>query len=150
MLGISIMLAAEFTEAVRLILVQKFLQSLKFGVLESQYFLAPAGAVCLMGASMLTEFPSMSREGAFGTIQAHPLLFFCAGTLGVGVHFLGFMVVQQTNGVTLKVLGTARNAGLVMLSVWAYGELVSGLQAIGYTVSLTFFALYSYYKTKAV
>lgn len=147
LLGIFLMMAAELTEAVRLILVQKFLQSLRFGIVESQYYMAPAGAVCLMGASILTEYKSMHANGAFAQLTAHPALFFFAGTLGVGVNFLSYLVVQQTNSVTLKVLGTARNAGLVLLSVYIYGELVSGTQALGYTVSLCFFGLYSYFKT---
>lgn len=144
--GISLMMAAELTEAIRLILVQNFLQSLRFGIVESQFYMAPAGAVCLMGASVLTEYKVMYANGAFAQMVAHPALFFLTGTLGVGVNFLSYLVVQQTNSVTLKVLGAARNAGLVLLSVLYYGELVSGTQALGYAVSLCFFGLYSFLK----
>jgi len=44
------------------------------------------------------------------------------------------------------VLGTARNAGLVVVSALALGEEISPLQACGYTVSLVAFAMYNYYK----
>lgn len=39
----------------------------------------------------------MRRHDAFAQIAAHPFLFLAAGTLGVGVHFLSFLVVQVTN-----------------------------------------------------
>lgn len=39
----------------------------------------------------------MRRHGAFAQVAAHPFLFLAAGTLGVGVHFLSFLVVQVTN-----------------------------------------------------
>lgn len=96
-LGVLIMFAAEVTEAVRLVLVQYLLKSLKFSIVESQYFLAPCSALALFSASMLLEFPSMNRNDAWAQVAAHPYLFLAAGTLGVGVHFLSFLVVQVTN-----------------------------------------------------
>lgn len=53
---------------------------------------------------------------------------------------------RRSSSVTLKVLGTARNAGLVVVSALALGEEISPLQACGYTVSLVAFAMYNYYK----
>ena len=57
---------------------------------------------------------------------------------------------QTTNSVTLKVLGTARNALLVLASVYFFGELVSGTQFMGYSLSLAFFTYYSYLKTRKI
>jgi len=51
--------------------------------------------------------------------------------------------------VTLKVLGTARNALLVVSSVYLFGEVVSPLQFLGYSFSLGAFACYSYHKARA-
>lgn len=75
-------------------------QSLKFSIIESQYFLAPCAALALFSASVLLEFPSMHRHNAWEQIAAHPFLFLAAGTLGVGVTFLSFLVVQMTNSGT--------------------------------------------------
>lgn len=147
--GMLLMFSAEFTEAIRLVLVQRFLKSLRFGVVESLYFMSPAGAVCLLCASIVSEFPSMHRNGAFAQVASNPILFATAGMLGVGVHFLSFMVVQRTNSVTLKVLGTARNAMLVLLSVFWYGELVSLTQFLGYATSIAFFGFYTYCRTRS-
>ena len=49
--GLLVMLLAEVTEAVRLVLTQFLLQNLKFGVVEGQYVLAPASAFWLFLAS---------------------------------------------------------------------------------------------------
>ena len=46
----------------------------------------------------------------------------------------------------VKLLGTARNAGLVLISALALGEEVTLQQAAGYALCLIFFALYNYYK----
>ena len=143
-------MSAEFTEAVRLVLTQYLLKNLKFSVIESQYYLAPAGAMCLFTASFISEFPTMQKQGAFEQVAAHPGLFLSAATLGLGVHFLCFLVVQSTNSITLKVLGTARNAFLVVASVYVYGEIVTSLQLFGYMIALGFFGYYTYIKTKAM
>ena len=57
-----------------------------------------------------------------------------------------FLVIKTTNSVTLKVLGTARNAGLVLLSAWLYHEQISRLEAGGYLVCLAAFGYYNYAK----
>lgn len=86
---------------------------------------------------MLLELPSMLRNNAWEQVAAHPCLFLAAGTLGVGVHFLSFLVVRITSSVTLKTLGTARNALLVLASVSLFGEIVTPTQFLGYVLALT-------------
>ena len=66
-----------------------------------------------------------------------------------GVQFLTFLVIQLTSSVTLKVLGTARNAGLVVFSFLFLGEIVSWLQGIGYSISLLAFGAYNYFHMQA-
>jgi len=46
----------------------------------------------------------------------------------------------------VKILGTARNAGLVLLSALVMGEEVTAQQAAGYALCLGFFGAYNYYK----
>jgi hypothetical protein len=43
------------------------------------------------------------RDTVCVQLANHPGLFLLAATLGLGVHFLTFLVVQSTNSVTLKV-----------------------------------------------
>ena len=66
--------------------------------------------------------------------------------LGFAVNIATFLVIKTTNSVTLKVLGTARNAGLVLVSSWLYHEAITPLEAAGYGVSLLCFFWYNYAK----
>jgi hypothetical protein len=58
-------------------------------------------------------------------------------------------VIQLTSGVTIKILGTVRNALLVLFTVFgqgASGESVSDMQFLGYFVTLLGFTAYNYFK----
>ena len=59
-------------------------------------------------------------------------------------------MIKATNSVTLKVLGTARNAGLVLLSPLLYHEVITPLEGVGYAISLLAFGLYNYFKIKGL
>ena len=48
--------------------------------------------------------------------------------------------------VMLKLMGTARNAGLVLFSAIFLGDEITATQAFGYAICLFFFGLYNYYK----
>ena len=45
-----------------------------------------------------------------------------------------------------QVLGTARNAGLVLVSAWLYNEKISLLEGVGYSISLAAFCAYNVFK----
>jgi hypothetical protein len=103
-LGLFVMFLAEATEAIRLVLTQFLLQNLKFGVIEGQYVLAPATAFWLFLTSAFYEFPAMMKAGAFTTIFMNPLTFLAASTMGLGVNFLTYLVIQATSSLTMKVM----------------------------------------------
>ena len=103
LLGLSVMFMAELTEAVRLVMTQFLLQNMKFGVVEGLYVLAPASAFWLFLASACYEFREMARQGAFRVVAANPLTFLAASTMGLGVNFLSYYVIQATSSLTMKV-----------------------------------------------
>ena len=103
-IGLFVMFLAEATEAIRLVLTQFLLQNLKFGVIEGQYVLAPATAFWLFLTSAFYEFPAMMKAGAFTTIFMNPLTFLAASTMGLGVNFLTYLVIQATSSLTMKVI----------------------------------------------
>lgn len=47
-------------------------------------------------------------------------------------------------------LGTVKNALLVVAAMILFGELVTGLQAVGYLLSVGAFGLYTYQKAQAI
>ena len=73
-------------------------------------------------------------------------LFLLAASMGFGVNGMAFMVIQKASSLTLKILGTVKNAGLVWLGVLLFGESVTLMQGGGYIISLVGFGLYNYYK----
>lgn len=145
-LGVAVMLTAEVAEAVRLVLTQKLLQNLKFGVIEGQYYMAPVSALWLFTASAFLELPRAFRSNAWTVVQDQYQLFILSALLGFFVNICTFLVIKATNSVTLKVLGTARNAGLVVFSTLLLGESVTRMELAGYSVSLAAFAFYNYFK----
>ena len=92
----------------------------------------------------------MLRKGALEVPAAHPLLFCAAASLGFLVNISSFLVIKEVGSVALKVLGTARNAGLVLFSAVFLGEQITPTQTVGYAICLAAFALYNYYKTKGL
>ena len=63
--------------------------------------------------------------------------------MGLGVNYLIYLVIQATSSLTMKVLSTIRNIGIIFIGVAAYGEIVTMNQGLGYTVALIGFAGYN-------
>lgn len=137
--GILIMFMSEVAEATRLIFTQFFLKDLKFGVVESQYVLAPASAGCLFAASLFCEVPTMYSNGGFLVLMNHPWSFLAASGMGLIVNFLSYFVIQVTSSLTLKVLGTFRNILVIFIGVGFYGEQVTVSEGLGYILALVGF-----------
>mmetsp|Transcript_19189 Transcript_19189/g.39124 ORF Transcript_19189/g.39124 Transcript_19189/m.39124 type:complete len:226 (+) Transcript_19189:287-964(+) len=147
-LGLLIMLAAEVSEAVRLVLAQKLLKNLKMGVIEGQFWMSPISSVWLFCGAALLELPDMLRSRAWAIPAAHPLHFTLAASLGVCVNMAAFLVIKNAGSVMLKVLGTARNAGLVVFGAMVLGEAVTLVELLGYALSLAAFGAYNYFRMK--
>lgn len=143
LIGLFVMFMAEATEAIRLVLTQFLLQNLKFGVVEGQYVLAPASAFWLFLASAFYEFPAMQKANAFAVIVANPLTFMAASSMGLGVNFLSYFVIQATSSLTMKVLGTVRNILTILIGVMLFGEVIQFKEACGYGIALLGFAAYN-------
>ncbi|KAL1528360.1 hypothetical protein AB1Y20_009713 [Prymnesium parvum] len=145
-LGLLIMLCAETCEAIRLVLTQKLLNNLKFPAMEGLYYMAPICTIWMWGLASVIELPTVLRNGHFALVQLHPFTFFWAMFLGFAVNVASFLVIKRTSSVMLKLMGTARNAGLVLFSAIFLEETITTTQAFGYGVCLFFFCLYNYYK----
>ena len=67
-----------------------------------------------------------------------------AASLGFLVNISSFLVIKEVGSVALKVLGTARNAGLVLFSALVMGEATTPLEIGGYAIALLGFAAVKY------
>ena len=101
--GLMLALTGSLAEATRLVMTDFLLSGVKMQVLESMYYLAPAGGLCLLALGTLLEGPSVVARGDQAKIWANPLVFFVAALLGVGVQLLTTAVIQATSATTLKV-----------------------------------------------
>ena len=144
--GFLIMCAAETSEATRLVLTQRLLCNLKFGAFEGLYLMAPICAAWMWGLALFLEVPKLRASGDFAKVAENGDVFLIAALLGFAVNVASFLVIKRTSSVMVKLLGTARNAGLVLLSALALGEEVTAQQALGYGICLAFFAAYNYFK----
>lgn len=148
LVGLLIMLSSETCEALRLVLTQKLLQNNNFGVVEGQYYMAPVSFMWLISASAILELPRAIQSGAWRAPLNHPGPFLLSLALGAVVNYCAAAVIKLTNSVTLKVLSTARNASLVLVSSMVLGEHITQLEMVGYTISLISFGLYNYFRIR--
>ena len=117
-------------------------------VIEGQFWMSPISSVWLFGGAALIELPDMLRTRAWSIPVAHPLHFCLAASLGFCVNMAAFLVIKNAGSVMLKVLGTARNAGLVVFGAMVLGEAITPVELLGYALSLTAFGAYNYFRLK--
>lgn len=144
--GFLIMCCAEFSEATRLVLTQKMLTNMRFGTFEGLYLMSPICALWMWGLALFIEVPRLVSSGDMAKVSAHAHLFALAAALGFLVNVASFLVIKRTSSVMVKLLGTARNSGLVLFSALVFGEQVTAIQAFGYAYCLAFFGAYNYFK----
>jgi len=150
LLGMLIMLGAEVAEAVRLVMTQYLLVGRKFHPFEGLMYIAPATAFWLAIGSLCTEVPRMIKDGALGVVLQNPLKFLAAAAMGFGVNVLAYIVIQSASSLTLKVIGTVKNAIVVLLGVVLLQESISVIQLVGYGISVAAFYWYQDIKTKQI
>lgn len=109
-------------------------------------YLAPAGAFWLFLGSLLFELPRMIANDAFSFVASHPLKFASAAMMGFAVNSLGYIVIKSASSLTLKVLGTVKNAFVVWCGIFFLQETVTKLQGFGYGIAII--AFYWYQKLK--
>ena len=91
-------------EAIRLVLTQFLLKDMKLGVVEGQYVLSPASAICLFVMSAFVEMPTMLQTGDYRALHRHVWEFVAVSLCGLVINFLSYFVIQLTSSLTLKVL----------------------------------------------
>lgn len=166
--GIIVQFLAMLSESARLVLTQKLLQGYSFNAsmcsgfgaanaleyhvsnpshtVEGLMYTSPACIFWLFLGWLVFESQRMIAANAFAKIAAAPLLYCCAAALGFLVNVTAYWTIQLTGGLTIKVLGTVKNAIVVLLGMIFLAEPVTALQLVGYGTSIGGFALYNWHK----
>jgi hypothetical protein len=92
----------------------------------------------------------MVADQAYLIPLQHKGLFLLAACMGFAVNTLAYATIKLTGSLTLKVLGTVKNALVIMTAVVLYAEVVTGIQATGYILSTVAFGAYTAIKMKQV
>jgi hypothetical protein len=148
--GVGIMLVSSVSESLRLVMTQYLLVGLKMGPLEGTMYLGPACFVWLTLGAAALEWRALLATGGLAIAARHWLLFLAAACMGFLINVLAFATIKLASSLTLKVLGTVKNALLIVAAMALYGEVVTGLQAAGYLVSTGAFGWYSYIKMQQI
>lgn len=146
LVGVTIMFASELFESIRLVMLQILLQGYKFNAIEGLMYMAPACSFWLIIGSAFTELQPMLAAGAFAKMADKPLLYLCAAAMGFLVNATAYLTIQLTGSLTLKVLGTVKNAVVVCIGVFFWAEPITSLQLGGYLVSIGGFGMYNWHK----
>jgi len=147
LIGLGLSLGGSVAEAIRLVLTDFLLSGTKMQVLESMYYLAPAGGVCLFLLGAATEGPALMANGDLSKVASNPAMFAIAASLGVGVQLLTTTVIKVTSATGVKVLSQVRNTIPVFYGVVVYNETITANTLLCYFASLAAFAYYTFLKT---
>ena len=112
-------------------------------------YTAPACVFWLSIGSMVFELQRMLAANAFAKIVASPMLYGSAAAMGFMVNATAYLTIQLAGSLTVKVLGTVKNAVVVWLGVLLWAEPVTMLQLGGYGASIAGFAMYNWHKMHA-
>jgi len=142
-LGFGYMLLSQLADAVRLVMTQVLLTSFQFHSLEGLMHLSPACTLFLWAGASVLELPAMRANGAWSLVTARPMLYGASAVMGFLVNVSSFMVIKYTSSLTLKILGAISNAVLVFGSSAYFGDQLSPLEVVGYSISLGGFVAYN-------
>ncbi|PNW79264.1 hypothetical protein CHLRE_09g408428v5 [Chlamydomonas reinhardtii] len=148
--GLCAMLVSVVAESVRLVLTQYLMAAgaAPLHPLEGLFFISSACTAVLAGQAALTEWPRLAAGGHWALLRLHPGSFAAAACCGFLVNMLAITVIKLASSLTLKVLGTVKDAALVTIGIVFLKEHVSSLQLVGYSISMVGFAAYNAIKAQ--
>jgi drug/metabolite transporter (DMT)-like permease len=140
--GVFLMLGSDFSEAFRVVALQHHLEKLKLGLVEGLYIMTPGTLFFLAFAIFIFERDGLRSGDIIHKVVARPHEYLTAASLGFIVNFLTYAVIRSAGSLTLKVCGQAKNALVILSSIYLFHSKVSWTQALGYSLSMLGFLMY--------
>jgi hypothetical protein len=140
--GVLLSACSSACEVARLLLTQRLLSNVSAA--EGLHLVTPMCTLWLFLFSLVHEIPLAIEEDAQSIVRGNWSAFGASMMLAVAVNTSSFMVIKQTSSITLKMLGNARNSGLVLFSVLFLERAKSVTELTGYVISVVSFGMYTY------
>lgn len=147
-IGFAFQIAGIFVEALRLVLADQFLKSIKIDPLSTLYYLAPPSFVFLFIGFVLFEMDKFSPDLIMSSTLASILLI--NGAAAFCLNIASVLLITHTSAMVLVLGGIFKDIMLVILSVIVFKSPVSMLQVMGYSISLSAMNVYKEYKSNPV
>jgi len=142
LVGMICMLSAQMCEALKLVFTQLMLKNFKFNVVETLYYVTPISAAWVLLFASVIEFRHFDSS-TWNLLLTHKGSFLFSSVMAVSTNAINAVVIQHSNALMLKLVATARNGVLVLFNAMVMGEVVTGIQFCGYSVSLMGFLFYN-------
>jgi len=142
LLGMGCMLTAQMCEALKLVFTQLMLKNFKFNVVETLYYVTPISAAWVLLFAIIVEFRHFDKT-TWDMFITNKGAFLFSSVMAISTNAINAVVIQHTNALMLKLVATARNGVLVLFNAAVMGEVVTGIQFCGYSVSLVGFLFYN-------
>ncbi|KNC79939.1 hypothetical protein SARC_07688 [Sphaeroforma arctica JP610] len=142
-IGFMMMVSSETFEALKLVMTQKLLNTTFSGPIEGLYHTTPITFLCLIVLVIPFEGSTILAESGLSKIGNNPLMYLLAGSLGFMVNLFIMAVIKRTNSLSFKVLGQAKNVGVVLMGALFLGNTVTPLQTGSYGLSTAGFFVYN-------
>lgn len=142
LVGMGCMLSAQMCEALKLVFTQLMLKNFKFNVVETLYYVTPISAAWVLLFAIIVEFRHFDST-TWNMFITNKGAFLFSSVMAISTNAINAVVIQHTNALMLKLVATARNGVLVLFNAAFMGEVVTGIQFCGYSVSLVGFIFYN-------
>eukprot|EP00887_Chlorella_sp_A99_P004993 scaffold4.g4993.t1 len=104
------------------------------------------GVIIMFASEVCESIRLVMTQVLLTGLKFHPIKYTVAAAMGFGVNALAYICIQTASSLTLKVLGTVKNALVVVLGMAFLRERVTPLQGAGYAVSIAAFFVYQQLK----
>ncbi|GLT26607.1 hypothetical protein SLA2020_016620 [Shorea laevis] len=121
----------------------------KLNSMNLMLYMSPIAVIVLMPATLMMEHNVLEETLSLGRKHRYMwLLLFVNSTMAYSANLLNFLVTKHTSALTLQVLGNAKGAVAVVISILLFKNPVTFIGIAGYT--MTVFGVVAYGETKRI